>query len=49
MAAMMTGGAALRATGFLPLWFFAFFYTGLGLALIAGGVGYLLVWTTGRG
>ena len=30
---MMGGGIALRASGVVPEWFIAFFYTGLGAAL----------------
>ena len=33
MAIMMGGGIALRASGVVPEWFIAFFYTGLGAAL----------------
>lgn len=33
MAIMMTGGISLRAFGLVPVWFIAFFYTGLGIAL----------------
>lgn len=42
MAIMMGGGIALRASGLLPEWFIAFFYTGLGLALIVAGVSFVL-------
>lgn len=41
MAVMMGGGIALRAFGLVPLWFIAFFYTGLGVALLAAGIGFL--------
>ena len=33
MACMMGFGIALRASGLVPDWFIAFFYTGLGAAL----------------
>ena len=42
MAVMMGGGIALRASGLVPEWFIAFFYTGLGLALIVAGVSFVL-------
>ena len=42
MAAMMGGGIALRSFGIVPGWFVAFFYTGLGIALALGGVGFLV-------
>ena len=42
MAAMMTIGIGLRASGVVPDWFIAFFYTGLGLALVVAGVSFLL-------
>ena len=35
MAIMMAVGIGLRASGLVPDWFIAFFYTGLGLALVA--------------
>lgn len=39
MAIMITGGISLRAFG---LWFIAFFYTGLGIALALSGVSFLV-------
>ena len=42
MAVMMTGGICLRAFGLVPLWFIAFFYTGLGLALALSGASFLV-------
>ena len=41
MACMMGGGILLRATGVVPNWFIAFFYTGLGAALAIAGVSFL--------
>ncbi len=38
MAFMMTGGIALRASGLAPERFIAFFYTGLGSALMLAGL-----------
>jgi hypothetical protein len=38
MAFMMILGIALRTSGLVPLWFFAFFYTGLGTALLLAGL-----------
>lgn len=38
LAVMMGGGMALRASGVLPNWFVAGFYTGLGLALIVSAI-----------
>ena len=38
MACMMGGGIALRAIGVFPPVFVAFFYTGLGCALLLAGV-----------
>ncbi|MFR4802517.1 MAG: hypothetical protein ACLT98_03825 [Eggerthellaceae bacterium] len=40
MAIMMGGGIALRASGVVPEWFIAFFYTGLGAA---GGCGRFIL------
>ena len=37
MAVMMTGGIWLRSSGVAPDRFIAFFYTGLGASLLAGG------------
>ena len=42
MAIMMTGGISLRAFGLVPVWFIAFFYTGLGAALAVAGVSFIL-------
>ncbi len=41
MAFMMVLGVSLRAFGLVPLWFVAFFYTGLGLALAITGALFL--------
>lgn len=42
MAFMMGGGILLRASGVVPTWFIAFFYTGLGAALALAGVTFLI-------
>ena len=42
MACMMGFGIALRASGFVPDWFIAFFYTGLGAALAVAGISFVL-------
>lgn len=42
MAIMMGGGIALRSFGIVPTWFVAFFYTGLGSALMLAGIGFLI-------
>ena len=42
MAIMMTGGISLRAFGLVPVWFIAFFYTGLGVALALSGASFLI-------
>lgn len=42
MAIMMGGGIALRMSGALPDWFIAFFYTGLGLALLLAGISFVI-------
>ena len=42
MAFMITFGVALRVSGVIPDWGIAFFYTGLGTALILAGVGFIL-------
>ncbi len=42
MAIMMGGGIALRASGLVPDWFIAFFYTGLGAALAVAGASFVL-------
>lgn len=44
IAAMITLGAALRLSGFVPDWFIAFFYVGLGVALALTGVLFLIDW-----
>lgn len=41
MAVMMGGGIGLRASGLVPEFFIAFFYTGLGLALATAGVAFI--------
>lgn len=41
MICMMTFGMLLRKSGFLPIWFFSFFYTGLGIALFTCGLRFL--------
>ena len=41
MAVMMSGGTVLRKSGVLPVGFFSFFYTGLGLALFSCGLRFL--------
>lgn len=41
MAIMMGGGISLRMSGLVPSWFIAFFYTGIGLALVVAGVSFL--------
>ena len=42
MIFMMTMGISLRAFGIAPTWVVAFFYTGLGAALMLAGVGFLI-------
>ncbi len=42
MACMMGGGIGLRASGLVPDWFIAFFYTGLGAALVVAGISFIL-------
>ena len=49
MAFMMTLGISLRAFHLVPVWFIAFFYTGLGLALALAGIGFLCGWLRLRG
>ena len=49
MAIMMSMGIGMRAAGFFPEWFIAFFYTGLGLALALAGVSFLLHRARGEG
>ena len=46
MAVMMAGGIGLRAAHLLPEWFIAFFYTGLGIALLSCGLRF--GWVFGR-
>jgi hypothetical protein len=41
MAVMMIGGMALRLSQLMPDWMIAFFYSGLGVALLLCGVGFL--------
>lgn len=47
MAIMMGGGIGLRASGILPGWFIAFFYTGLGAALALAGVTFIISYLRG--
>ncbi len=42
MAIMMGGGIGLRMSGLVPEWFIAFFYTGIGLALMMAGVDFIV-------
>lgn len=42
MAIMMGGGIALRAFEIVPAWFVAFFYTGLGAALVLAGISFIV-------
>ncbi|MCR6514259.1 hypothetical protein M4I33_05105 [Clostridium sp. LY3-2] len=42
MAVMMGGGIYLRYSGLVPDTFIAFFYTGLGLALLLSGILFLI-------
>lgn len=42
MAVMMSVGISLRAFSLVPMWFIAFFYTGLGIALASAGAGFML-------
>ena len=48
MAIMMSFGIGMRAAGFFPDWFIAFFYTGLGLALALAGTNYIMRGVLGR-
>ena len=48
MAIMMSMGIGMRAAGFFPEWFIAFFYTGLGLALSLAGASYIARGVRGR-
>lgn len=43
MGVMMGGGMALRLSGVVPDWAIAFFYSGLGLALLLAGVRFVSV------
>ena len=47
MASMMAFGIALRASGVVPEWFVAFFYTGLGAALAVAGASFALRYLKG--
>ena len=42
MAFMIALGITLRVSGVVPNWFIAFFYTGLGSALVIAGLGFIL-------
>jgi small-conductance mechanosensitive channel len=42
MAVMMGGGVALRLSHLMADWMIAFFYSGLGVALMLGGVRFLV-------
>ena len=42
MAFMIALGITLRVSGVVPNWFIAFFYTGLGSALVIAGLGFFL-------
>lgn len=44
MAVMMSSGILLRKSGLLPLSFFSFFYTGLGLALFSCGLRFIYLY-----
>ena len=46
MAVMMGGGMALRLSGLVPDWAIAFFYSGLGLALVLAGGRFVRVFAT---
>lgn len=41
---MMGGGILARRLGLVPVWFMAFFYTGLGIALFSCGLRFLIRW-----
>ncbi len=45
MIFMMTLGVSLRLSGIIPGWFFAFFYTGLGAALLLAGINSITKYT----
>lgn len=42
MAIMMGGGIALRMSGLVPDWFIAFFYVGIGAALMLAGIDFIV-------
>ena len=42
MAFMIALGITLRVSDIVPNWFIAFFYTGLGSALVIAGLGFIL-------
>lgn len=42
MIFMMTMGISLRSFGIAPTWVVAFFYTGLGAALMLAGIGFII-------
>ncbi|MDR1015942.1 MAG: hypothetical protein LBL67_00510 [Coriobacteriales bacterium] len=46
MIFMIALGLVLRIFSLVPIWFIAFFYTGLGAALGVAGVAYLVVFVT---
>ena len=48
MAVMMGGGMALRLSHLVPDWAIAFFYSGLGLALVLAGVRFVGVFAAER-
>ena len=48
MAVMMSFGIGMRAAGIFPEWFIAFFYTGLGVALMLAGASYIARGVRGR-
>lgn len=43
---MIALGAGLRLSGFVPDWFIAFFYVGLGAALAVTGLRFFVLWRT---
>ena len=48
IAFMIALGAGLRLSGFVPDWFIAFFYVGLGVALALTGALFLVDWRKRR-
>lgn len=48
MAVMMGGGMSLRLSHLVPDWAIAFFYSGLGLALLLAGVRFVSVFAQSR-